>query len=165
MAMPSNPHTVCIVSSGNQNKVGHSSLQLDGTICVIFWLSDFFFFWLSDFINATYQLFPMPLTRDTPCVPLVSFCVLSHFGCPVSWCEAFNRCFCGVCFSELGLLSFQAPKTPCRTCSACWEEPAVSMAGWMALCSLQLFPSQAGPVNLAVWSAFCSSETLLHPFW
>lgn len=165
MAMPSNPHTVCGVSSGNQNKVGHSSHELDVTHSVISWLSDlFFYFLLSDFISASYQMFPMPLTCDTPCVPLVPFCVLSHFGCPVSLCEAFNRCFCGVCFSELGFLSFQVPKTPCRACSACREEPAASVAGWMALCFLQLFPSQAGPVSLVVWSAFCSLETPLHPF-
>lgn len=44
MAMPSNPHTVCTVSSGNQNKVGHSSLELDVTHSVISCLSDFFLF-------------------------------------------------------------------------------------------------------------------------
>lgn len=43
MAMPSNPHAVGTVSSGNQNKVGHSSLELDVTHSVISCLSDFFF--------------------------------------------------------------------------------------------------------------------------
>lgn len=70
MAMPSNPHIVCIVSPGNQNKVGHSSVQLDTTHSVISWLSDF--------ISATCQLFSMPLTCGTP------LSLLSPFvSCPI----------------------------------------------------------------------------------
>lgn len=44
MAMPSNPHAVGTVSSGNQNKVGHSSLELDVTQCDFLLIRFFFLF-------------------------------------------------------------------------------------------------------------------------
>ena len=121
--------------------VGHSSLQFDVTRSVISWL------WNS--IGDTYWLFSMPLTCDKPFVPLVSFCALSHFGRPVSWCETFNGCFCRFCLFELGLVSFQVFMTPCRTCSACREEAGGLHAGMNGSVLLQLFPSQANAVTLS----------------
>lgn len=109
--LPSDPHTVCLVSFGSQNMVAHGSLQFDVTRSVIPRL------WNSS--SDAYWLFSVPLTWDKPFVPLVRFYALSHFGRPVSWCETFNRCFCRSCLFELGLVSFQVCMTPCRTCSAC----------------------------------------------
>lgn len=119
--------------------VAHSSLQCDVTRSVIPWL------WNSS--SDTYWLFSVPLTCDKPFVPLVRFYALSHFGRPVSWCETFNRCFCRFCLFELGLVSFQVFTTPCRTCSACWEEAGGLHARMNGSVLLQLFPPQANPVT------------------
>lgn len=145
--LPSNPHAVCLVTFGDQNN--HScSLQFDTTCSMIFWL------W-----NYQWRV----LLFLTSFVLLTLFCALTDFGYPVPWWETFNWYSWRSCFYELGLLSFQMPKAPCCTCSAFWKE--VSMAGWAAPCFSNYFLLRQALPHLVVWSAFCSSEILPHPFW
>lgn len=117
--------------------------------------------WLPDFGTLSV----MPLTCANPFILLVPFCALSHFGHPASLVWDLYQCFCRVCFFELGLIPFQMPRTPSHTCSTCLDGAGSLHSRKMALSFSNYFLLRQALLHLVVWSAFCSSKTLLRPFW